>query len=88
MSVVAKNLNVNDKYEINVKNKGSSTVFVCKVPIENIYRPHIRDCLRIATFQLFKPLMIESTPLKKKDICFSIDTALIPSNIVSHHSYF
>jgi hypothetical protein len=88
MVAVAENLNVNDQYKINVEKKGAPTVFVCKVPIENVCRLHIRDCLRIATFQLFKPSMGESTSLKKMDICFSIDAALMPLNIVSHHYYF
>lgn len=87
MRVVANNLGIRPKYEDNVGKSGFPTVFVCNVPIEDVYGPHIRGCLRIATFQVFKSSVTESVSLREKDICFSINRSLLPSNIVSYSPF-
>lgn len=87
MSVVAKNLDVKDKYKDNVKNQGTSTVFVCNVPVEKVSDRLIGCCLRIAIFYLFNPLLEKLDPLGIKDVAISIDCGLSPSNIVSHYAF-
>jgi hypothetical protein len=87
MLVVANNLGVKNKYTENVKEKGSPTIFVCNVPVNNISDGLIRDCLRIAICYLLNPLLENSTPLQTKDVGISIDCGLSPSNIVCHHPF-